>query len=213
MKKALITAAFIAVALAAYGLSGPASLAQETITGDWTAKVRQSDKGPRLWLTLTSSSENGKNRFNSSFELPLQDFSGLTTNAGSNAAFSLQREAGVVVFTGLFSDGKGVGEFRFTPNRGFVSALNGQGRDRVTTDELFAMTVHDVSTAFINELKSHGYDKVSVDNLIGMRIHRVDGKYIREMKEAGYNNLSIDDLIELRIHRVDAGSIKKMKGN
>src|SRR5262249_12648810 len=70
LKKLVITATLIVIALAAYDFSKPALLAQETITGDWTAKVRQTDKGPRLWLTLNSSAENGKHRFNSSFELP-----------------------------------------------------------------------------------------------------------------------------------------------
>src|SRR5262245_12963684 len=131
MKKVALFAAFTAIALVAYGFSRPSLPAQEMIKGDWTAKVRETDKGRRLWLTLNSASDNGQHRFNSSFEVPLQDFSGLDPNASSNVSFSLQREAGTVVFEGLFKDGKGVGDFRFTPNRNFANGLRGQGSDRV----------------------------------------------------------------------------------
>src|SRR5437016_13427318 len=83
MKKTMIAATFIVIAFAAYGFSRPPLPAQETITGDWAAKVRQTDKGQRLWLTLNSTSENGKHQFNSSFELPLAAFTGLNPDAGS----------------------------------------------------------------------------------------------------------------------------------
>ena len=160
MKKALILTALVTLAVAVFGFPKSSPQAQEVLTGDWAAKMFDSGKGPRLRLTLNSTGDNGKNQFNSSFDRPLQDFSGLNPNAGANTSFSLQREAGSVVFQGLFTNGKGVGEFRFTPNRGFISAFSSQEQRRITTDELFAMTIHDVSTAFINELKWFGYDNL-----------------------------------------------------
>src|SRR2546423_1545299 len=98
MKKTMIAATFIVIAFAAYGFSRPPLPAQETITGDWAAKGPQTEKGQRLWPTLKSAPENGKPQFNSGFEPPLAAFPRLNPDAGSNVSFSLQREAGAVVF-------------------------------------------------------------------------------------------------------------------
>src|SRR5262247_3694356 len=123
MKKILMISA-IALVFAALGLlprsySAPSPTVQETISGDWTAKVKQTDRGPVLWLSLNHGSDRGKGRSQMSCDLPLQDFPGLNPNANSNVQFTLRREAGTVFFDGLFKDGMGVGDFRFTPNSGF----------------------------------------------------------------------------------------------
>ena len=112
-----ISCTLFALAFIAYHFSTPTLAAQEAITGDWTAKVRQTDQGPKLWLTMNSNrSEQGERRgwFNMSSDFPMQDFSGLNPNAGGNTQFSLMREAGTVAFTGLFQEGRG--EVRFLPS-------------------------------------------------------------------------------------------------
>src|SRR5581483_11996335 len=95
-----------------------------------------------------------------SFDLPLQDFSGLDPNANSNLRFTLNREAGVVNFEGLFREGRGVGEFLFLPNMSFVATLRQLGYDEPGSQKLFSMAIHDVSTRFMTEMKQLGYDKV-----------------------------------------------------
>src|SRR5262249_40189561 len=164
MKKVIIVStvafAFVAIGLIASGYTAPSQAAQETITGDWTAKFKQTDRGPLPWLSLNRNTDAGKGRFQMSSDFPLQDFTGLNPNANSNVQFTLQREAGVVLFDGLFKDGRGVGDFRFTPNSGFISTMRNLGYDELTTEKLFSMTIHDVSSSFINELKSFGYDKI-----------------------------------------------------
>ena len=49
MKKVLmistIALVFAAIGLLARGYTAPSPVAQETITGDWTAKVKQTDRG------------------------------------------------------------------------------------------------------------------------------------------------------------------------
>src|SRR5215813_1494855 len=108
MKKVMIvsTVAFVfaAVGLLARGYTATSPVAQETITGDWTAKVKQTDKGPVLWLSLNRNTDARKDRFQMSQEIPLQDFTGLNPNANSNVRFTLAHEAGTVFFEGLFKD-------------------------------------------------------------------------------------------------------------
>src|SRR5215831_17641057 len=213
MKKVMIVSTvafvFVAIGLLARGYTAPSPAAQETIAGDWTAKVKQTDRGPVLWLSLNRNTDAGKGRFQMSSDFPLQDFTGLNPTANSNVQFSLQREAGVVLFDGLFKDGRGVGDFKFTPNSGFISTMRNLGYEELTTEKLFSMTIHDVSAGFINELKSFGYDKIPVNKLIAMRIHGVSGDFIHRMQAIGYKDIPSDKLIAMRIHGVDEKFIRE----
>jgi hypothetical protein len=213
MKKTLVitTAAFMLIAgtLMISGLAHQPVIAQETISGDWAGKVRETTRGRVLWLSLNRS-ETDRNRFQMSLELPLGDFTGLNTDAGANAQFSLRREAGEVTFVGLFRNGNGVGEFRFTPQSSFAGAMRNLGyEDELTTQKLFTMTIHDVGTGFINELRSLGYERVPLNKLIAMRIHDADGDFIRRMRALGYDNISTDKLVAMRIHGVDEQFIRE----
>src|SRR5262249_20953660 len=212
MRKAMIggTIVLVFIALGFFARGGATAPAfQETITGDWTAKVKQTDKGAVLWLSLNHNTDAGKGRFQMSSDFPLQEFTGLNPNADSNVQFSLQREAGVVLFEGLFKDGKGVGDFKFTPSGGIVTTMRNLGYDDLSVEKHFSMTVHDVSTRFINELKSLGYDKVEVNKLIAMRIHGASGDFIRRMQAIGYKDIPEDKLIAMRIHGVDEKFIRE----
>src|SRR5262245_13123713 len=141
MKKAFMIAIVVlplaALGLLARGYTAPSSSVQETISGDWTAKVKQTDKGPVLWLSLNRNRDAGRGYFQMSSDFPLQDFTGLNPNADSNVQFTLQREAGVVLFDGLFKDGRGVGDFRFTPNNGFISTMRNLGYEELSVEKLF----------------------------------------------------------------------------
>jgi hypothetical protein len=215
MKKTLMITA-IALVFAAVGLlpriySAPSSSAQETISGDWTAKVKQTDKGPVLWLSLNHVSDRGKDRSQMSCDFPLQDFTGLNPNANSNVQFTLRREAGVVFFDGLFKDGRGVGDFRFTPNDGFIATMRNLGYDNLTAEKLFSMAVLDVSTSYVNELKSLGYDKLSLDKLFGLRALGVTAAFIKEAQDWGFGKLSADELIEIKAMGINPDYIRSMK--
>jgi hypothetical protein len=215
MKKMSMISA-IALVFAAVGslpqiYSAPSSSAQETITGDWTAKVKQADKGPVLWLSLNSGSDRGKGRSQMSCDFPLQAFTGLNPNANSNVQFTLRREAGVVFFDGLFKDGRGVGDFRFEPNSGFIATMRGMGYDGLTTEKLFSMAVLDISTSYVDELKSLGYDKLTLDQLFGLRALGVTAAFAKEAQDWGFGKLSADELIEIKAMGINPDYIRSMK--
>jgi hypothetical protein len=215
MMKALIISA-IALGVAVLGLlnrgyTAPSPAVQETISGDWTAKVKQTDRGPVLWLSLNHSSEGHKGRSQMSRDFPLQEFSGLNPNANSNVQFTLQREAGTVFFEGLFKDGRGVGDFKFTPNSGFISTMRSLGYDNLTTENLFSMVALDVDTNFINEMKSLGYDKLTLDQLFGLRALGVTAAFAREAQGWGFGKLSADELIEIKAMGINPDYIRSVK--
>ena len=215
MKKAFMIAIVVlplaALGLLARGYTAPSSSAQETITGDWTAKVKQTDKGPVLWLSLNSGSDRGKGRSQMSCDFPLQAFTGLNPNANSNVQFTLRREAGVVFFDGLFKDGRGVGDFRFEPNSGFIATMRSLGYDGLTTEKLFSMAVLDISTSYVDELKSLGYDKLTLDQLFGLRALGVTAAFAKEAQDWGFGKLSADELIEIKAMGINPDYIRSMK--
>jgi len=215
MKKALmisaITLVFAAIGLLTRGYTAPSPTVQETISGDWTAKVKQTDRGPVLWLSLNHGSEGRWGRSQMSSDFPLQDFTGLNPNADSNVQFTLRREAGVIFFDGLFKDGRGVGDFRFTPNDGFIAAMRNLGYDNLSAEKLFSMTSLDVSTSFVNELKSLGYDNLTLDQLFGLRALGVTISFINEARGWGFGKLSANDLIEIKAMGINRDYIGSMK--
>jgi hypothetical protein len=215
MKRALMVA-IVALSLSilgfvARGYTTPSRVVQETIAGDWTAKVKQTDRGPVLWLSMNHSSDGRRGRNQMSSDFPLQAFNGLNPNANSNVQFTLQREAGTIFFEGLFKDGRGVGDFRFTPNDGFISVMRNMGYDNLTTEKLFSMTTLDVSASYINELKSIGFDRLPLDQLFGMRALGVTAAFAREAQDWGFGKLSANDLIEIKAMGINPDYISSMK--
>jgi hypothetical protein len=215
MKKALMISAIVlvtaAVGLLTRGYTAPSPAVQDAIGGDWTAKVKQTDKGPALWLSLNRNTDARKGGFQMSMEIPLQDFTGLNPNANSNVQFTLAREAGTVFFNGLFKGGRGVGDFRFEQNGGFISTMRDMGYGGLTAEKLFTMAVLDVSANFINEMKSLGYDKPTLDQLIGLRALGVTAAFAREAQDWGFGKLSADELIEIKAMGINPDYVRSVK--
>src|SRR5215213_5738819 len=129
--------------------------------GTWTATTRDTKEG-RIHINMARGNWNN---FGSSFNT--NAFTGLS-EAQINAAtqtpvrFELRREAGTIAFDGFFRNGKGAGEFTFTPNQAYLTTIRNMGidvdierrsrRGRDNDDEhdpLFALAALDVSTDFI----------------------------------------------------------------
>jgi hypothetical protein len=140
----------------------------------------------------------------------LRDFTGLNQNANSNVQFTLRREAGVVLFDGLFKDGKGVGDFKFTPDSGFIATMRNLGYDGLTTEKLFTMAFLDVDSNFVKELNALGY-KPDLDQLISLRALGVTGDFAREAQGWGFGKLSVEDLIEIKAMGINQDYIRSMK--
>src|SRR6185436_9685386 len=218
MKKMLLLAVVTLLALGlsastrAYQRAEQTADTQGPIKGDWTAKVRDTERGRKLWLSLTTEKTGQQQNWSQmSFDLPLQDFSGLDPNANSSVRFGLNREAGAATFEGLFRDGRGVGDFLFTPNLNFASSLKQMGYEEPDSRKLFSMTIHDVGTRFMAEMKQLDYDKVSLDKLISFRIFDVNAEFIQRMKALGYDNIPADKLTALKIHGVTEEFIKEFQ--
>ncbi len=172
-------------------------LAQTPTQGDWRAEYKPAQDGVYLQLRTEPGNSWG-------FNIQPGELWGLSPNTAqgdhSTAHFELRREAGTLTFDGTFEKGEGWGQFRFAPNADFAQGMRGLGYASLSQDQLFSMTMVNVTREYIQQTQALGYKDLSIDNYIAMKIHGVTPDYIKGMRDAGLQNLSADSLVELRIH-------------
>jgi hypothetical protein len=190
------------------------------LDGAWTAAI--DEKRPdRVYLNLTQGRFN-----NMGSTYALSGLSGLTSAQIHAAAmtpvqFAMQREAGTIAFEGTFRNGKGAGQFAFTPDRSYISKIRSLGleldlekrrkrKDRTEEDDLFTLALHDVSTSFIKSMMAEGY-RVSLAKYLEMRIFNITPEYIREMRSLGFKEIDADELVASKIHRVTPDFVREMR--
>ena len=209
--------------------------AQETLTGTWKADSKQQEKnkkweddgetqekGDRIYLSFERRTEKGgKNQHGTAYLYSdLQGLSKAQANGSGAVKFSLVREAGTIDCEGTFTDGKGSGTFRFTPNKSFISAMKTRGFDfeksskdddgNQPMERLFAATTLNVTTALADDLLSADFGKLDVNDLFKAAIFKIDSKYMREMKASGFPNLTFEDLVKARIFKIDADFVRQV---
>lgn len=194
-----------------------ATTAFADLDGAWTAAL--DEKHPdRIYTNITY----GRHNQNGS-TMRLSAFAGLTL-AQVNAAtmtpvqFTIDREAGRIAFEGTFRKGRGAGQFTFKGNPAYPDAIRKLGvkfdldrRDKDDEDEtLFALAIHDVSTAFIRSMQAEGYHE-TLEKYLAMRIFDITPEYIREMRSLGFKQIDADELVATRIHRVTPEYVRQMR--
>ena len=140
----------VVLAAALLAITTDAPQTPPALQGTWEARLHDTwtrgDGQKQVQLNL----QDGSSQFG--FSMPVAELEGLAGRDASWTArdvrFSIRRDAGVLVFQGSFSDGRGEGTYLFTPNAEYANALRARygalsGRD------LLRLTVHDVSRAFI----------------------------------------------------------------
>jgi len=200
----------LCIALAATHVA-PASA--RDLMGSWTASINNDPEQLGFSLDMGRHNQNGS-LFNRS------DFTGLSTAqvmSGSRVPveFELKREAGTIQFEGTFRSGHGAGEFTFVPNRDYPEGLrrlgvSWNGKRGNDDEDLFALTIFDVSTEFIRSMQAIGYD-VSLEKYQEFRIFDVNPGYVRDMAAVGFDHLSADKLVETRIHGATPEYIRQMR--
>lgn len=195
-------------------------VAQNSMTGEWTAKTK-ADKPDTIHISFVRRTENeGRNQHGAT--LAFADLQGLTREQARNGqvSFRLAREAGTIECEGSFTDGKGAGTYRFTPNYGFSDAMRTRGFDFAKPskhgkveleDRLFAATTLNVTTSFAGELRSANFGELTVDDLFAAVIFRITPQFMSEMKATGFPDLSFDDLIKARIFKIDADYVRNVR--
>lgn len=196
-------------------------VAQSTITGTWKSdnySDKQGRNDGKIHLSFERTTEKGRNQHGSSFDY--SELQGLSREQTQNGRvnFRLVREAGTIECEGTFTNGKGLGTFRFTPDSGYLSAMRSRGfdfeksknHDDGIESKLLSAALINVTTALADDLKSVGFGDLDVDDLFKAAIFKVDSKFMAEMKATGFPNLTMEDLVKARIFKIDADFVKKV---
>lgn len=171
--------------------------------GVWFATI----KGEKVTVQFKSDEENEFSTNSSGFALT--DFEGLKSN--SNGPYTLKREAGSMLLTGKFEGDQGMGQYKFTPNAQYVSAMEKEGIDTLSENDKIVFFFVDVKTEYVKMLKRQGYTKIGKMDLIPMAALKIDENYISSWKTAGYKDISMRDLIPLKSLKIDQAYAKEIK--
>ena len=197
-------------------------IAQTTLTGDWKANFDR-EKSGIIHLSFERRSEKGsRNQMGQSYDFAeLQDLSREQAKGAGAVKFSLIREAGTIECEGVFRDGKGAGNFRFTANPQFIPAMKSRGFDfekpskygseNEPENRLFAATMLNVTTALTDDLLTAKFENLDTEDLFKAAIFKVDGKFMAEMKASGFPNLTMEDLVKARIFKIDAEYVRQVR--
>jgi hypothetical protein len=181
-----------------------------TSCGTWTAELSKDQSG-KLQFRLTCSQDAGS----MGHPLSLSELQGLDPAAiqGKHAPvkFSLVREAGSLQFQGVFHEGAGDGEFTFTANQEFLSAMKQMGYPQAS-EKAFTLASIDVTRAYVLELRALGF-RPDLDQVIEARVFNVNRDQVDGLKAAGVRALELGNLVQYRIFNVTPEYIQQMRAS
>jgi hypothetical protein len=195
-------------------------VAQTQITGEWKSELKGDEPG-KIQLSFERRGDgNGRYQNGSSFDF--SDLTGLTREQAQNGAanFRIEREAGTIECQGSFTNGRGAGTYRFTPNRAFVDAMKSRGFDfekassrhnSSPEERLFTAATINLTVAFTDDLLSANFGKLDIDDLFKARIFNITPQFMSEMKATGFPNLGMEELVKARIFKIDADYVRQVK--
>ncbi len=224
------------IALCLIGATAGVRAQTSTVRGTWRADrdnywTRSSSE---RWINLELRRDD---HGGSGIGIPERDVPALADRrADGPIQFTVRRDAGRFDFTGQVRDGRGSGDFTFTPDRDVVTGMGRLGYASLTDDDVWRFAMHDITRdyatgfktagyrldtsdliktrihgatpAFLQEVQAQGLGKPDIDELVKMRIHGVTPEFIKEMRDLGFKDLTIDRLVTFRIHGVTPEFIK-----
>jgi cold shock CspA family protein len=198
----------IALGALAFALLVSITVFADTIRGTWSAELSQ--KHPdQVQLNLYRASRHSQ----MGHSIALSQLQGLESFSVNGAKvpvkFRLVRDAGTIEFDGTFNQGLGHGEFTFTANPDYISAMKQMGFPNAE-NKTFELAMLDVSQAYTKEFLSLGFNP-DLDDLIKGRIFNVNREQVDGLKAVGATGLSLEKLVQYRIFNVNPEYVREMR--
>src|SRR5258706_4366696 len=119
-------------------------------------------------------------------------------------SFKIHRDAGDFEFTGEANASQAAGRFVFMGDDDFEGGPS--------TEQLYFMTLYDVSFEFIRNLQGFtAGQKPTFDQLVPMRMYGVDNPFLFGLKSLGYAAVPIPDAIAIRKNGLTVDDARKIK--
>jgi beta-lactamase regulating signal transducer with metallopeptidase domain len=157
--------------------------------GNWFATI----KGDKINIQFRNDDDDN-NSSGSSFRL--NEFGDLPKD--KQGTFTLTREAGTMHFTGKFEGNKGMGQYKFDPDKSYSDQMQKEGIDVTADRDLMVFFMVNIKKSYIQMLKQNGYTELDKDKLIPLAALDINEAYISSIKEAGFKDISLDDLVPFK---------------
>lgn len=204
-KTAVLGTAFSLLALSL----APAFAAGE-LRGHWS--IMPSKTPGMVQLGITHREDGSQSQHQSDWPVSSLQGIDLATRGKHDVKFAVVREAGRIDAEGFVKDGEGAGVFRFTPDPGFVPAMENLGFEDIDRYKQFAMAIHDVTTDFARTMQAEKISGLDTDRLIAFRIFEVTPAFIQEMRAAGLPADDANKLVAFRVHGVTPAVVRELFG-
>ncbi len=172
-------------------------------TGNWFATI----KDDKVNMQFKSEDEKYDNSSNGSTFM-LNEFKDLTR--GKEGAFTLTREAGTMDFTGKFEGDKGMGKYKFTPNKNYSDDMQKEGIDITQDEDAMVFFFINVKSSYVQMLKQNGYTNLDKDKIIPLAALDVNEAYIKSIKQAGFTDIGVDNLVPFKALNIDKAYIDEI---
>ena len=172
--------------------------------GNWVATI----KGDKIDIQFKNDDEKHDQSSNNSTFL-LNEFKDLPR--GKEGTFSLTREAGTMDFTGKFEGDKGMGRYKFSPDKNYSDDMQKEGIDITKDDDIMVFFFINVKHSYVQMLKQNGYTSLDKDKIIPLAALDVNEAYIKSIKEAGFTNIDLDNLVPFKALNIDKAYIEEIR--
>jgi hypothetical protein len=170
--------------------------------GNWFATIK-ADK-----VNIQFKNDGDENSSNSN-TFSLAELSELPRD--KEGTFTLTREAGTMQFKGKFDAERGMGRYKFMPDKTFSANMLKEGVDVTAGNDLMVFFLINIKQSYVQMLKKNGYNNLDKDNLVPLAALDVNEAYISSIKQAGFTNIEMDNLVPFRALGIDKAYIDEIR--
>jgi len=169
--------------------------------GDWVAIIRND----KIQIQFAGNHWNTGRRF------LVSELGNLPTN--QPGSFRLQREAGTIVFQGVFTDSRGIGTYKFEENPAFKTLLANQGFSAINEELMLNIFLTNINAAYFEYLKANGYWPITATQLKDLAEQDINRQVLEEdlafFAKQHYGKVSLEKIIEWREHGVSPSFVNR----
>ncbi|MGB3798833.1 MAG: hypothetical protein WA952_03400, partial [Lewinella sp.] len=179
------------------------------IERSWTARI----KGDEVCFHLIETS--GERNYHSDTQRCFDEADLGTLPRGSMGNFSMTREAGTLLFRGIFDGDTGTGTFDFEPSAAFEEALRSAGYVSYNNRELVHFFYSDITASYLEYLVRENFNP-DHEELVQLAVFNINQStltaVLADLDAAGYDRPDLETIVQLRIFDIDAAYVNALAG-